>query len=131
MVGFESVGQGSSDSEQVEPCDQRGESIQGLVWFGEGKKFPVMQSMCLVGIVWNLDLDDGAIGGAHKVSFTKYMEMFYQTYRNVFMNFFSLRNQTGPNHAILGRRGWQQDKAPAQTEADLGVRSDRRSPSAR
>ena len=69
-----------------------------------------MQSMCLVGIVWNLDLDDGAIGGAHKVSFTKYMEMFYQTYRNVFMNFFSLRNQTGPDHAILGRRGWQQDK---------------------
>jgi len=38
VVGFESVGQGSSDSEQVEPCDQRGESIQGLVWFGEGKK---------------------------------------------------------------------------------------------
>ena len=63
-------------------------SALGLVWFGEGEKFPVMQSMCLIGIVWNLDLDDGAIGRAHKVSFTKYMEMFYQTYRNVFMNFF-------------------------------------------
>ena len=49
---------------------------KGLVWFGEGEKFPVMQSMCLVGTVWNLGSGDGAIGGAHGVSFTKHMEIF-------------------------------------------------------
>ena len=39
--------------------------VLGLVWLGEGGKFPVLKSMYLVATVGNLGPADGAVGGAH------------------------------------------------------------------